>query len=83
MPGGSDEPDEPSAVEGLEVEASPQSGASVVAGQQITLKAADGAQIYYTMNTDGTEPADPEAGNADQLYAEPLEIAATPEKDQA
>lgn len=85
VPGGSDEPDEPdepSAVEGLEVEASPQSGASVVAGQQITLKAADGAQIYYTMNTDGTEPADPEAGNADQLYSEPLEIAATPEKDQ-
>ena len=85
VPGGSDEPDEPdepSAVEGLEVEASPQSGASVVAGQQITLKAADGAQIYYTMNTDGTEPADPEAENADQLYSEPLEIAATPEKDQ-
>lgn len=85
VPGGSDEPDEPdepSAVEGLEVKASPQSGASVVAGQQITLKAADGAQIYYTMNTDGTEPADPEAGNADQLYSEPLEIAATPEKDQ-
>ena len=85
VPGGSDEPDEPdepSAVEGLEVEVSPQSGASVVAGQQITLKAADGAQIYYTMNTDGTEPADPEAGNADQLYSEPLEIAATPEKDQ-
>lgn len=85
VPGGSDEPDEPdepSAVEGLEVEASPQSGASVVAGQQITLKAADGAQIYYTMNTDGTEPADPEAGNADQLYSEPLEITVTPEKDQ-
>ena len=82
VPGGSDEPDEPSAVEGLEVEASPQSGASVVAGQQITLKAADGAQIYYTMNTDGTEPADPEAGNTDQLYSEPLEITATPEKDQ-
>lgn len=79
VPGGSDEP---SAVEGLEVEASPQSGASVVAGQQITLKAADGAQIYYTMNTDGTEPADPEAGNTDQLYSEPLEITATPEKDQ-
>ncbi len=79
VPGGSDEP---SAVEGLEVEASPQSGASVVAGQQITLKAAYGAQIYYTMNTDGTEPADPEAGNADQLYSEPLEITATPEKDQ-
>ena len=82
VPGGSDEPDEPSAVEGLEVEASPQNGASVVEGQKITLKAADGAQIYYTMNTDGTEPADPEAGNAEQLYTEPLEIAATPEKDR-
>ena len=82
VPGGSDEPDEPSAVEGLEVEASPKSGASVVEGQKITLEAADGAEIYYTMNTDGTEPADPEAGNAEQLYSEPLEIAATPEKDK-
>ena len=82
VPNGSDEPDEPSAVEGLEVEASPQNGASVAAGQQITLKAADGVQIYCTMNTDGTVPADPEAGNAEQLYSEPLEIAATPEKDK-
>ena len=82
VPGGSDEPDEPSAVEGLEVEASPKSGASVVEGQKITLEAADGAEIYYTMNTDGTEPADPEAGNAEQLYTEPMEIAATPEKDK-
>ncbi len=82
VPGGSDEPDEPSAVEGLEVEASPKSGASVVEGQKITLEAAGGAEIYYTMNTDGTEPADPEAGNAEQLYTEPMEIAATPEKDK-
>ena len=82
VPGGSDEPDAPSAVEGLEVEASPKSGASVVEGQKITLEAADGAEIYYTMNTDGTEPADPEAGNAEQLYTEPLEIAATPKKDK-
>lgn len=82
VPGGSDEPDEPSAVEGLEVEASPKSGASVVEGQKITLEAADGAEIYYTMNTDGTEPADPEAGNAEQLYTEPMEIAATPKKDK-
>lgn len=82
VPGGSDEPDAPSAVEGLEVEASPKSGASVVEGQKITLEAADGAEIYYTMNTDGTEPADPEAGNAEQLYTEPMEIAATPEKDK-
>ena len=82
VPGGSDEPDEPSAVEGLEVEASPKSGASVVEGQKITLEAAGGAEIYYTMNTDGTEPADPEAGNAEQLYTEPMEIAATQEKDK-
>ena len=54
----------------------------MVEGQKITLEAADGAEIYYTMNTDGTEPADPEAGNAEQLYTEPLEIAATPEKDK-
>src|SRR5699024_4077521 len=77
-----DEPDEPGTVESLEVEASPKSGASVVEGQKITLEAADGAEIYYTMNTDGTEPADPEAGNAEQLYTEPMEIAATPEKDK-
>ena len=82
VPGGSDEPDEPSTVEGLEVEATPKSGASVVEGQKITLEAADGTEIYYTMNIDGTEPADPEAGNAEQLYTEPLEIAATPEKDK-
>lgn len=82
VPGGSDEPDEPSAVEGLEVEASPKSGASVVEGQKITLEAADGVEIYYTMNTDGTEPADPEAGNAEQLYSEPLEITATPERNK-
>ena len=62
----------PQQLEGLEVEASPKSGASVVEGQKITLEAADGAEIYYTMNTDGTEPADPEAGNAEQLYSEPL-----------
>ena len=81
-PGGSDEPDVPSGVEGLEVEASPKSGASVTEGQKITLEAAVGAEIYYTMNTDGTEPADPEAGKAEQLYTGPLEIAATPRKDE-
>ena len=51
--------------------ASPVSGASVVAGQKITLTAAEGAEIYYTMNTDGTEPADPEAGNEAQKYSAP------------
>lgn len=78
-----DTPDEPSGdVEGLEVEASPVSGASVTAGQEITLEAADGAEIYFTMNTDGTEPADPEAGNEAQKYTEAIEIAETPGKDQ-
>ncbi len=84
-PGGTEEPggpSEPSAVEGLEVESTPKSGASVVAGQKITLEAASGAEIYYTMSTDGTEPADPEAGNAEQRYTDPVEIAATPEKDK-
>ena len=75
-----DTPDEPSTVEGLEVEASPKSGASVEAGQEITLKAAEGAEIYYTMHTDGTEPEDPVAGTADQLYTEPIVIEETPEK---
>ena len=78
-----DTPNEPSGdVEGLEVEASPVSGASVTAGQEITLEAADGAEIYFTMNTDGTEPADPEAGNEAQKYTEAIEIAETPGKDQ-
>ena len=45
-----DEPD----VTGLEVRATPASGASVEAGDTIELTAADGATIYYT--TDGSEP---------------------------
>ena len=77
-----EEPDEPSTVEGLEVEAAPKSGASVVAKQKITLEAAEGAEIYYTMNTDGTEPADPVAGTEEQKYSGPIEIAETPAKDK-
>ncbi|MDR3998925.1 MAG: CehA/McbA family metallohydrolase [Evtepia sp.] len=45
-----DEPD----VTGLEVRATPASGASVEAGDTIELAAAAGATIYYT--TDGSEP---------------------------
>ena len=45
-----DEPD----VTGLEVRATPASGASVEAGDTIELTAAAGATIYYT--TDGSEP---------------------------
>ena len=45
-----DEPD----ITGLEVRATPASGASVEAGDTIELTAADGATIYYT--TDGSEP---------------------------
>ena len=45
-----DEPD----VTGLEVRATPASGASVEAGDIIELTAADGATIYYT--TDGSDP---------------------------
>ena len=45
-----DEPD----VTGLEVRATPASGASVEAGDTIELTAADGATIYYTTN--GSEP---------------------------
>lgn len=74
-----EEPDEPSTVEGLEVEASPASGASVEAGQEITLTAAEGAEIYYTMSTDGTEPADPVTGNEEQKYDGPIVIEETPE----
>ncbi len=79
---GTTDPDEPSdqpSAEGLDVEASPKSGASVTAGQQITLTAAEGAEIYYTMATDGTEPADPEVTNEAQKYTAPITIAETPE----
>ena len=47
-----DEPD----VTGLEVRATPASGASVKAGDTIELTAAAGAEIYYT--TDGTDPTE-------------------------
>ena len=47
-----DEPD----VTGLEVRATPASGASVEAGDTIELTAAAGAEIYYT--TDGTDPTE-------------------------
>ena len=50
---GTEEPDEPD-VTGLEVRATPASGASVEAGDTIELTAAAGATIYYT--TDGSEP---------------------------
>lgn len=70
------------AVEGLEVEASPKSGASVEAGQTIALTAADGAEIYYTMSTDGTEPADPDVTSVSQKYTAPIEIEKTPETDK-
>ena len=48
-----EEPDEPD-VSGLEVRATPASGASLVADDTIELTAAAGATIYYT--TDGSEP---------------------------
>ena len=52
---GTEEPDEPD-VSGLEVRATPASGASVEAGDTIELTAAAGAEIYYT--TDGTDPTE-------------------------
>ena len=75
------DPDAPE-VEGLQVEASPKSGASVEAGQKITLSAADGAQIYFTMKTDGTEPEDPDVTKPELQYTAPIEIENTPAKDQ-
>lgn len=74
------DPEQPT-VEGLAVEASPKSGASVEAGQKITLTSAEGTQIYYTMAKDGTEPADPQVSE-EQQYTEPVTIEATPEKDK-
>ena len=47
-------PEEEPDVSGLEVRATPASGASVEAGDTIELTAADGATLYYT--TDGSEP---------------------------
>ena len=47
-------PEEEPDVTGLEVRATPASGASVKAGDTIELTAAAGAEIYYT--TDGTAP---------------------------
>ena len=47
-------PEEEPDVSGLEVRATPASGASVEAGDTIELTAAAGAEIYYT--TDGTNP---------------------------
>ncbi len=80
---GASEPEEPgSDVEGLAVEAKPGSGASVEAGQTIELSAADGAEIYYTMAADGTQPADPDVTDAGQKYTGPILIEATPEKDK-
>ena len=77
---GTEDPDQP-AVEGLEVEADPKSGTSVEAGQTITLKSAEGTEIYYTMSTDGSQPADPQVTD-EQKYTGPLTIEETPEKDK-
>ena len=63
----------------LEVQATPGSGASVEAGQLITLKAAAGTEIYFTMSADGKAPADPVAATAEQKYTSPVEITSTPE----
>ena len=49
-------PEEEPDVSGLEVRATPASGASVEAGDTIELTAAAGAEIYYT--TDGTDPTE-------------------------
>ena len=49
-------PEEEPDVSGLEVRATPASGASVKAGDTIELTAAAGAEIYYT--TDGTDPTE-------------------------
>lgn len=46
-----DEPEDPD-VTGLEVRATPSSGASVKAGDTIELTAAEGASIYYTVNSE-------------------------------
>lgn len=75
--GGTEGPGEPT-VEGLVVEASPKSGASVTAGQEIALTTGTGAEIYLTMTTDGTMPADPDVMAVGQKYAGPVKIAETP-----
>ena len=75
-----EEPEEPTG-DALEVQASPKSGASVTAGDTVTLKAGQDAEIYFTMAA-GEEPADPDVINPDQKYTSPIPIDATPEKDK-
>ena len=71
------EPEQPEGVEGLEVAASPISGASVVKGDKIKLVSAAGTEIYFTMSEDGTDPKDPEV-KAEEKYTEEIKVAKTP-----
>lgn len=70
-----DDGEEP--VEGLEVEATPKSGASVSIGDTITLKAQVGAEIYYTMATGDKEAEDPTVETGTR-YTGPVEITELP-----
>ena len=60
-------PEEPADVSGLEVRATPVSGATLQEGDTIELSAAQGAAIYYT--TDGTDPTRDSA-----VYTGPLTV---------
>ena len=71
------EPEEPEGVQGLEVQASPVSGASVVKGDKIKLTSAEGTEIYFTMTEDGTEPKDPEV-KKEEKYTEEITVTKTP-----
>ena len=73
------DPEEPNEIQGLEVEASPVNGASVQEGDTITLKAAEGTEIYYTKAEDGAEPADPEV-TEENKYTEDIVVNKTPER---
>ena len=64
-------------VEGLEVISEPISGTNVIKDQVIALKAAEGAEIYFTMTTDGSDPVNPRK-KAEEKYTEEIKITETP-----
>ncbi|MDD4849136.1 MAG: DUF4214 domain-containing protein [Gemmiger sp.] len=62
----------------LTVQAAPASGASLAVGDTVTLKGAQGTEIYYTLATGTEPPADPDVANPAQKYTEPVTIPALP-----
>lgn len=70
-------PDTPDAST-LTVLAAPAGGASLTVGDTVSLTAAEGLEIYYTLATGSDTPADPDVTNAAQKYTGPITIPALP-----